>query len=121
MSRSPLVALIIGSLVAGCAGVSPTQLGQMIGSVAGGFIAPGPGVPLGGLVGNLAGMVVERQVDKAREQHERVDLSRELQRGAAPGAATPPVASGTPTRVWVDERLQQGRLVAGHFEFCPIP
>ncbi len=122
MSRTPCVPIISVLLVAGCAGVSPTQLGQMIGSVAGGAIAPGVGVPLGGLIGNVAGMVVEHQVDKAREQHERVDLSRELQRPTASGQGAPqPAALGTPTRVWVDEHLQQGRLVAGHFELRPIP
>ena len=123
MSRTPIVVLMSSVLVAGCAGVSPTQLGQMIGSVAGGAIAPGVGVPLGGLIGNVAGMVVEHQVHKTREQHERVDLSRELQRPTASGQGAPQssAALGTPTRVWVDEHLQQGRLVAGHFELRPIP
>lgn len=81
-----------------------------------------PGVgPLGPLVGTLAGLVFEQHLDKVREQRERVELGDQLQR---PSSATslpssPPV--GQPTRVWVDERVEQGRLIAGHFEVRPIP
>lgn len=98
--------------------MSPTQIGQATGSIAGGAIAPGVGVPLGALVGTLAGMVIESHLDKVREDKERVELSQQLQeprdRRAAPAAT--PAQIGTPSRVWVDEQWAQGRLVAGHFE-----
>ena len=109
-------------LLSGCAGVSPTQIGQTAGTIAGSAIAPGVGAPIGALVGMLAGLVVEQQVDKVREQKERVDLSKQLQTPSAvhaPSGGEQPV--GSPTRVWVDERLENGRLIAGHFEVRPVP
>ena len=108
--------------VAGCAGVAPQQVGQMVGSVAGAVIAPGIGAPVGGLIGLLAGTVVQKRVDQVTEQHERVDLGRQLKTASASGAGNgdaPPV--GTPTRVWVDETFRNGRLVAGTFEQRYIP
>ena len=101
--------------LAGCAGVSPIQIGQTIGTIAGAVIAPGVGAPFGALLGTLAGIGVEQQVDKGREKQERVDLGKQLGPGpSAPGAAEVPV--GSPTRVWVDERLVNGRLIGGHFD-----
>ncbi len=107
----------------GCSAMSPTQIGHAIGGIAGGLIAPGIGAPLGALVGTLGGLLVEGQVDKAREQRERGELGQQL--GTAPIA--PSTASGispitgTPTRVWVDEQFRDGRLIGGHFEMRPIP
>lgn len=122
MPRELRVALLSGFLVAGCSGLSPTQVGQTAGTIAGAAIIPGIGAPLGTLVGTLAGLVVEGQMEKAHEKQERVDLSKQLGtpadwRGAQ--AAQPPL--GKPARVWVDERLENGRLISGHFEFRPIP
>ena len=105
-------------LASGCASVAPSQVGQMAGTIAGSAIAPGIGAPLGSLVGMLAGLLVEGQVDRHREKQERADLSRELGTGSK---AASPALTGTPTRVWVDEHLEDGRLVAGHFEVRPIP
>ncbi len=118
MRRIVFVGLILPLLTAGCSSLSPTQVGQTIGSMAGGALLPGAGVPLGALVGTLAGMVVEKQVDKNREQKERVDLSRQLNRPADPAASQRAAAEpqGQPTRVWVDEHLDGGRLIEGHFE-----
>ena len=99
--------------------MSPTQVGQATGSIAGGALAPGIGVPLGALIGTLAGMVVEQRLDQAREGKERVELSQQLQRPEdAQGVSTAADAhtSGQPTRVWVDEQWEHGRLIAGHFE-----
>jgi len=117
------IAIIFGILtVTGCASVSPTQVGQATGSIAGAAIAPGIGMPIGTLLGTLAGLVVESQLDKVREKQERIELSQQLQTPAASQAVPErnhPV--GQPTRVWVDEQVQQGRLIAGHFEQRTIP
>ena len=115
--RHVLVGIMSGLLCAGCAGVSPAQMGQTAGTIAGAAIAPGVGAPLGALVGLLAGLVVQQQVDQTTEKRERNELSQQLEHGQAStseeAAATP---QGQPTRVWVDETVQGGRLVDGHFE-----
>ena len=109
-------------LLTGCAGIAPQQVGQVVGTIAGAAVAPGIGAPIGNLAGLLAGMMVQGQVDHINEKHERVDLGRRL------GGARPSVAAGTdlvpqgqPTRVWVDESAQNGRMVAGHFEQRSLP
>ena len=101
----------------GCAGMSPSQVGQTTGSIAGAILAPGVGMPLGALVGTLAGLVVEDQVDHARQKNERVALNQQLHApsSAAGGGGSEPTV-GQPTRVWVDESIQQGRRTLGHFE-----
>ena len=114
---------LAGSLllaVAGCASVPPQQLGQVIGTIAGTAIAPGIGAPLGGLVGMLAGMGVQHQVDGVTEKRERVELGQQL-RSAPDAGGTPGLPMGQPTRVWVDETFQSGRLVVGHFEQRYLP
>ena len=115
-----ICALIVSSAVLlplGCASVAPQQVGQMLGTVAGAVAAPGIGAPIGGLVGLLAGMVVQKQVDKVTEKRERVDLGHELK--TTPTAATAAAGTelvGTPTRVWVDETFQNGRVTPGSFQ-----
>lgn len=100
--------------------MSPTQIGQAAGTLAGAAIIPGIGAPIGTLVGTLAGLVIEEQVDKVREQKERTDLAKQLNN--RPAASTSPERPlGEPARVWVDERLEDGRLLGGHFEFRPVP
>ena len=113
MKRASLVAVMTVGL-AGCAGLSPLQVGQTAGTIAGAALAPGIGAPLGSLVGLLAGMVVQGEVDKSTEKHERKTLGEELAGRATAAAA--PGAQGTPVRVWVDEIEQDGRLIAGHFD-----
>ena len=112
-----LVAVAAASLCAGCAGASPVQIGQAAGSIAGSAIAPGVGTQLGTLVGLVAGLLVQGQVDKVTEKRERVELGSQMASGM-PAPATPqePVMAGTPTRVWVDEAVQSGRMIAGHFD-----
>lgn len=110
-------------MMSGCASVSPTQVGQTAGSIAGGAIAPGVGMPVGALIGMLAGLIIERHIDQAREEKERVVLNERLQ---SPGGVwAQPVSSsqtiGEPTRVWIDERLNDGRLIAGHFDTQDLP
>ena len=108
-------------LCAGCAGIAPAQLGQTLGTITGAAVAPGVGAPIGALVGLLAGMVVQGQVDKATETHERKELGEQLAAGSPPvSEESAPVPLGEPTRVWVDEVVQSGRLVAGHFEVRSI-
>ena len=117
MSSRLLVAVLAIGLCAGCAGVSPTQVGQTAGTIAGSAIAPGIGAPIGSLVGLVAGLLVQGHVDKVTEKRERKDLGDQMGTGssaALPPQETPP--SGTPTRVWVDETMRDGRLVAGHFD-----
>ena len=113
---------MILALAGGCSSMSPSQIGQTAGTIAGGAIAPGIGVPIGAVVGTLAGMVVESHLDKTREQREHRELSKELGTPATPSpASTSGAPVGLPTRVWVDEQLSDGRLIAGHFETRAIP
>ena len=108
--------LLSVGLCSGCAGVSPAQVGQTAGTIAGAAIAPGAGAPIGALAGLLVGMVVQGQVDKVTEKRERKELSQEFGKPSTPPAdgAIPP--HGQQTRVWVDEAFQDGRLKVGHFE-----
>ena len=125
MKRRALVLVAVLLLAPGCAALAPQQVGQMVGTVAGSAIVPGLGAPIGGLLGLLAGMVVQKRVDQVTEQHERIELGQQLNRiGPSEGAPTaerdaPPF--GTPTRVWVDETWREGRLVAGSFEERYLP
>ena len=109
-------------LLTGCAGIAPQQVGQVVGTIAGAAVAPGIGAPIGNLAGLLAGMMVQGQVDHINEKHERVDLKRQLGSPRPAGAAeTGSAPQGQPTRVWVDEAVQNGRLVVGHFEQRYLP
>ena len=124
--RTGRQAVVIGvislGMASGCAGVSPAHLGQTAGTIAGSAIAPGIGAPLGALFGLVAGMLVQNEVDKVTEKHERKTLSEQLGGASAPLAdGAEELPQGVPTRVWVDETVQDGRLIAGHFETRPIP
>lgn len=122
MPRRILSQLAILFLITGCASVSPAQVGQTTGSIVGAVLAPGIGMPLGALVGTLAGLVIENQMDKVREQEEHVELTQQLNAPAeGPSAQPSETAFGQPTRVWVDETVDNGRLMAGHFEVRNIP
>ena len=102
--------------------MSPAQVGQTAGTIAGAAIAPGVGAPFGALVGLLAGMVVQGKVDQATEKRERRELGDQLAVGTPPPAAPRADApQGEPTRVWVDETAHDGRLAAGHFEIRYLP
>ena len=117
MSPRLLVAVLTVGVSAGCAGVPPAQLAQTAGTIAGSAIAPGIGAPIGSLVGLVAWMLVQGQVDKVTEKRERKELGDQMATGAsAPAPAQEPPPSGIPTRVWVDETMRNGRLVAGHFD-----
>ena len=121
MRRQFLVGVMGLLLSGGCAGVPPAQLGQAAGTIAGAAIAPGIGAPLGALVGALAGMLMQGHVDKVTEQHERKELSDQLVVGSLPAAERETPSQGEPVRVWVDETVQEGRLVAGHFDVRALP
>lgn len=111
----------MSAALAGCAGIPPAQVGQTAGTIAGSAIAPGIGAPLGALVGLLAGMVVQQHTDKVTERRERKDLGDQLGRPGIAGADPEAVPAGEPVRVWVDETLKDGRLMAGHFEVRYLP
>lgn len=121
MHRDFPVGVAIILTLSGCAGVSPAQVGQTAGTIAGSAIAPGVGAPLGALVGLLAGMVVQGHVDQATEQRERKELGEQLARGPLAASETAGPVEGMPTRVWVEETVHEGRLIAGHFETRNIP
>jgi hypothetical protein len=122
MSHRTLVAVLAVGLGAGCAGVSPAHVGQTAGTIAGSAIAPGVGGPIGSLVGLMAGLLVQGQVDKVTEKRERKELGDQMATGAPASAPTQDaLPSGTPTRVWVDETMQHGRLAAGHFDVRQLP
>ena len=108
-------------MVSGCAGVSPAQVGQTTGTIAGAAIVPGVGAPIGALVGLLAGMVVQGHVDKVTEKKERKELGEQLASGSQPPSEEGAPPQGQATRVWVDETVQGGRLVAGHFDVRYLP
>ena len=114
--------LLVGiATISGCSGVSPAQIGQTTGTIAGAALVPGVGAPFGALIGTLAGLVVEHELDKVREQKERVELSKELQTPApAQSLREREPVSGQPTRVWVDEWLKDGQVIPGHFEVRTI-
>lgn len=117
-----LVGTLLSLLLAGgCAAVSPAQVGQTAGTLAGAAIVPGAGAPVGALVGLLAGMVVQGQVDKATARRERKELGEQLRRSHPSSEEGLIPTLGEPRRVWVDEAVQEGRLVAGHFEAHPLP
>jgi uncharacterized protein YcfJ len=67
-----LAAGIIGMCCLGGCVTSPTQLGQTAGGILGSLLVPGLGTGLGTLVGTVAGLVVENELDKVRQQKERV-------------------------------------------------
>ena len=110
------LSLLLGT---GCATLQPARLGQVVGTIAGAAAIPGIGAPIGGLLGILAGSAFQREVDKLNEGRERVELSEQLHANAhPPGSAAAEMATlvTTPTRVWVDEVVQDGQLIAGHFD-----
>ena len=116
MTHRLAVILLGACCLSGCA-ASATQVGQTAGGILGSLLVPGVGTGLGSLVGTVAGLVVDDQLDKAREKKERVDLSHELKPHPSDGAVVAqrdePV--GRSARVWVDEALVNGTLMAGHF------
>ena len=114
--RRTSLGVITMLLCAGCAGISPAQVGQTAGTIAGAAVAPGVGAPIGALIGLMAGMVVQGHVDKVTEGRERKELGQELAAGRSPGSEAPTLPHGSPTRVWIDEMVQNGRLIAGHFD-----
>lgn len=109
------LSLVVGS---GCAMFSPVQLGQTVGTIAGAAAAPGVGAPFGALIGTLLGIVFQRQVDQVTAQRERKELSAQLGRDTPPLDETkqPVRPQGEPQRVWVDETVRDGAVLAGHFE-----
>lgn len=133
--------LTLGLLGAsGCAGMSAMESGYLLGSIAGGAAAGPAGAALGSAVGSLAGAMVAKPLEQHREKTERKELEAQLgapeagappadgSRSEPPGAAAssgrPAVGSaggGTPARIWVDERIERGHVVAGHFEQRSIP
>lgn len=122
MSRRWLAIFVSISCLSGCSGVSPAQVGQTIGTLAGSAIAPGAGGMLGAAVGLLTGMLVQSHVDKVVEKQERQTLGDQL--GAGPRTASASLDAslqGEPTRVWVDEAMTNGRVVAGHFDTRVVP
>ena len=123
MQRQLLVGAASLALCGGCAGVSPAHVGQTVGTIAGAAIAPVIGAPIGALAGLLAGMVVQGEMDQATEHRERKELSEELTAGSPlpPSAETDGTPQGEPIRVWVDETVQDGRRIAGHFDTRNIP
>ena len=108
-------------LCSGCASIPPAQVGQTVGAILGSAIAPGIGAPLGALAGLLGGMLIQGEMDKSTEKKERKTLNDQLASESPAGPEASLVPFGAPTRVWVDETMQAGRLIAGHFETRAIP
>ena len=80
--RHGILGFLTTALLGGCAAIPPAQVGQTAGTIAGAALVPGVGAPLGALVGLLAGMLVQGEVDKVNEKRERRDLSDQLARGS---------------------------------------
>jgi hypothetical protein len=115
MTRNRLSLLLGALLVSGCASMSAVQVGQTAGAIAGAAALPGVGTPLGSVLGMLVGLVVQQHVDQVTETRERRDLAQQLDPRAMPLPAYVPL-TGEPMRVWVDERVEHGKVLAGHFE-----
>ena len=116
-----LIGALCLTLCGGCAAIPPAQVGQTAGTILGAAIVPGIGPPLGALAGLVAGMLVQGEVDKATEKHERKTLNEELAHGSSPAHREHAPLTGSPTRVWVDESVQGGRRIPGHFEARNLP
>ncbi|MBI4341278.1 MAG: hypothetical protein HY598_03255 [Candidatus Omnitrophica bacterium] len=101
--------------------ISPTQIGQTVGAIAGSAIAPGVGTQLGSLAGILAGMVAQGQIDKATEKKERRTLGEQMANGSQAPAAAGETPVGPLALVWVDETVIDGRVIAGRFESRHLP
>ncbi len=109
-------------LLTGCASLPPAQVGHIAGSLAGAALVPGIGAPIGGLLGLLAGMAVQKKVDQLTEGRERRELAGQLQEKRPSQLADTRIGTpGEPVRVWVDETYRSGRLVPGHFEVRTVP
>ncbi len=109
-------------LTGGCAGVSPAHVSQTVGTIVGSAIVPGIGAPLGALVGMLAGVVMQGHVDKVTAVRERQELNDQLAQAPSQQVSQQAVPlQGEPTRVWVDETVSEGRVLAGHFGVRYIP
>ena len=99
--------------------MSAPQVGQAVGAIAGSAIAPGVGTTLGSLAGMMAGMIAQGEIDKSTEKKEQKVLSDQMGRPIQQKQAaeeTTVLASGPPTRVWVDETTQNGQVTSGRFE-----
>jgi outer membrane lipoprotein SlyB len=105
----------------GCASVSPTQAGHTAGAFIGGVILPGIGMPIGTAVGYLAGLVVEKKIDEDRDKKEKVELSQKLQDPPESSNISSNLSAEYPGRIWIDEQVHEGKLIAGHFEERVIP
>lgn len=107
--------------------MSAMESGYVLGSIAGGAAAGPAGAALGSLVGTLAGAVAAKPLAQHREQTERKQLEAQLggpQDALTQTAAQVLSAPSGPTamaRVWVDERVERGRVVGGRFEERAIP
>ena len=120
--RRRVIVVVLAALLVGCASVPPAQVGQAAGTIAGAALVPGIGAPLGALIGMLAGMVLQGRIDQATETRERRELGERMAHGIPPAAqAASDAPRGAPVRVWMDETLQDGRLIAGHFDTRAIP
>lgn len=118
--------ILVGALsliaLGGCASVPPAQVGQTAGTIAGAALIPGIGAPIGALAGLVAGMLVQGELDKTTEKRERRELSQQLGGDPhRPESSEASVPHGEPARVWVDETVQDGRLIVGHFEVRYLP
>lgn len=115
--------ILVGGMAvtSGCASVPPGQIVQAAGSIIGSAIAPGVGAPIGSLLGMLTGLVLQGHLDRANERRERVVLSDQLGGDGRVVDSSGLGLQGTPTRVWVDETMREGRLIAGHFEVRHLP
>ena len=130
--------VIAGSLlfVPGCAygpRVPLAGIGCMAGGTSAALVAP-PLAPLGALLGHQAGALIDhwlentpkaREMDRQRQSEEQPVLTEQLMTGPLMTGPLPvkdgsEVMAGRPLRIWVDEMMWNGRLVAGHFEDRPF-
>ena len=111
----------------GCAALPPAQAGQVAGTLLGAAVAPGVGGAVGSMLGTLAGIVLQQGMDKAQEGKERADLGNRLDPdgpGHSPSGGKQggtQILIGNLERVWVDETVSDGRVLAGHYEQRHVP
>ncbi len=118
MVRQILVAGLSLVLVSGCAAISPVQIGQTVGMIGGATAVPGLGAPVGALLGTIVGTIFQKRFDQVTEQRERKELAEQPGTPAVAISQSKPIAppQGEPVRVWVDEVMRGGNILAGHFE-----
>lgn len=90
--------------------------------IAGAVIVLWVGGPIGDLVGLLADMLVQDEMNKSTTRLERKELGEEFAVRSTTQTSEPTQPPlGEPARVWGDEMMKNGRLISGSFNIRHLP